>query len=103
MATITWSIISITILPQVDGYSNFAWQVICQCSATDGTNTQSTKFGLTFPPEKQGQPYIPYDQLTEAQVVDWSKQELGSGLVADTEASLVNMLTATPAPLPWSV
>lgn len=102
MATTTWSITSMTILPQVDGYSNFAWQVICACSATDGTNTQTNKFGITFSPEKQGVPYTPYDQLTEAQVVDWSKQELGQNLVAQTETSLVNALTATPAPLPWA-
>lgn len=102
MATVTWSIVSITILPQVEQYSDFAWQVICQCSATDGVNTQSTKFGLTFPPSKQGEGYVPYDQLTEAQVVSWSKQQLGANLVADTESSLVNMLTAQQAPLPWA-
>ncbi len=102
MVTITWSITSMTILPQVDGYSDFAWQVICQCSVTDGVNTQTNKFGLMFPPEKQGEPYTPYDQLTEAQVVDWSKQKLGSDLVSKTEANLTNMLTAQIAPLPWS-
>jgi len=69
---------------------------------TDGVNTQTEKFGLTFSPEKQGRNYISYDQLTEAQVVSWSKQELGLNLVTNTEALLVNMLTATPAPLPWA-
>jgi len=102
MTTITWSIISMTILPQVDGYSDFAWQVICECSATDGMNTQANKFGITFSPDQQGGSYTPYDQLTEAQVVDWSKQKLGSDLVEKTEAALTNMLTAQVAPLPWS-
>lgn len=103
MTTITWSIASITILPQVNGYSDFAWRVSCECSATDGINTQTRSFGLTFPPEQQVEPYTPYDQLTEAQVVGWVKQELGPDLVASTEAALVNMLTAQVAPLPWAV
>ena len=103
MATITWSITSKTILPQVDGYTDFAWQVSWACSATDGTKTITNGSGMAFSPEQQSESYTPYDQLTEAQVVDWVKQELGPDLVAKTEAALVNMLTAQVAPLPWVV
>lgn len=102
MATITWSITSITILPQAAGYTDFAWQVSWTCSATDGINTQTGGSGIAFPPEQQKEPYTPYDQLTEAQIIEWVKQELGPDLVAKTEEGLINMLTATPAPLPWA-
>jgi len=103
MATITWAITSITILPQVDGYTDFAWQVSWTCSATDGANIQTGGSGVAFSPEQQKEPYTPYDQLTEAQVVEWVKQELGPDLVAKTEEGLINMLTAQVAPLPWVV
>lgn len=102
MATITWSITSITILPQVDQYSDFAWQVGWQCSATDGTNTQTMGSGVTFYPAQQGQPYTPYEQLTEAQVIGWVQAALGPEQTAKTEIVLTNLLTAIPAPLPWA-
>jgi len=67
-----------------------------------GANTQTKRFDIAFSPEQQGEPYTPYEQLTETQVADWCKQNLGSGLVTKTEESLINMLTAQVAPLPWS-
>ena len=103
MVTITWSITSMTILPQVDGYSDFAWQVGWLCSATDGTNTQTMGSGVTFYPAQQTEPYTPYDQLTEAQVIGWVQQALGPETTAKTETVLTNSLTAQVAPLPWAV
>ena len=38
---VTWSITSMVVIPQVDEYAEFAWQVGWACSATDDTNTQS--------------------------------------------------------------
>jgi hypothetical protein len=101
MATITWSINSITILPQVGAYYDFAWQVNWSCAATDGTNTQSISSTVMFYPAQQAESYTPYDQLTEAQVIQWVKDTLGPETVAKTESVLTNMLTAQPAPLPW--
>lgn len=102
MATITWSITNITILPQADGFTDFAWQVSWTCSASEGANTKTMGSGISFSPEQQGGSYTPYDQLTEAQVIEWVKQGLGPDLVAKTEEGLTNMLTAQIAPLPWS-
>jgi hypothetical protein len=102
MTTITWSITGIDVLPQVDEYSDFAWRVSWDCSATDGTNTQTIGSVVTFYPAQQGQPYTPYDQLTEAQVIEWVQQALGPEQTAKTETVVTQALTATPAPLPWA-
>lgn len=102
MATVTWAITGITVLPQIDGYSDFAWQVSWTCSATEGANTKTMGSGVSFSPEQQGGSYTPYDQLTEEQVISWVKQALGPDLVAKTEEAIVNMLSAQQAPLPWS-
>lgn len=99
---VTWSITSMVVIPQVDEYAEFAWQVGWQCSATDGTNTQSINSSVVFYPAQQGQPYTPYDQLTEAQVIEWVQQALGPEKTAQTEAVVTSLLTATPAPLPWA-
>lgn len=102
MATITWSITSMVTIPQVDQYSNYAWQVGWKCTASNGTNSHSIESGVTFYPEQQGQPYTPYDQLTEAQVIQWVKDILGPDKTAKTESVVTSLLTAQPAPLPWS-
>lgn len=99
---VTWSITSMVVIPQVDEYAEFAWQVSWACSATDGTNTQSINSSVVFYPAQQGQPYTPYDQLTEAQVIEWVQQALGPEKTAQTEAVVTSLLTATPAPLPWA-
>ncbi len=101
MATITWSINSMVIIPQVDQYSDYAWQVGWKCSATDGNNTQAISSSVTFFPSQQGQPYTPYDQLTEAQVIEWVQAALGPDKTAKTESVVTSLLTAMPAPLPW--
>ena len=102
MATITWSITNMVIIPQVDGYSDFAWQVSWSCSASDGTNTKAMGSATTFSPEQQGEPYTPYDQLTEVQVIAWVKEALGPEKTANTESVVTSLLTAQVAPLPWS-
>lgn len=102
MATTTWSITAMIVIPQVDQYTEYAWQVTWQCAATDGTNTQVIESSMTFYPAQQGQPYTPYDQLTEAQVVGWVQTALGPEKTAQTESVAISLLTATPAPLPWA-
>lgn len=99
----TWSITSMVIIPQVDQYSDYAWQVGWACTATDGTNTQTISSSVTFYPAQQGQPYTPYDQLTEAQVIAWVQQALGPEQTANTESVVTSLLTAQQAPLPWAV
>lgn len=99
---VTWSITSMVVIPQVDEYAEFAWQVGWQCSATDGTNNQSINSSVVFYPAQQGQPYTPYDQLTEAQVIEWVQQALGPEKTAQTESVVTSLLTAQQAPLPWA-
>jgi len=99
----TWSITSMVIIPQVDQYSDYAWQVEWACTATDGTNTQTINASTTFYPDQQGQPYTPYDQLTEAQVIAWVQAALGPEKTANTESVVTSLLTAQVAPLPWAV
>lgn len=101
MTTITWSVTNMVIIPQTDQYTDFAWQVGWKCSATDGVNTQEINASTTFFPAQQGEPYTPYDQLTEAQVIQWVQDTLGAEKTAQTESVVTSLLTAMPAPLPW--
>lgn len=72
--------------------------------ATDGTYNAATygTVGFTKQPDDS---IIPYDQLTEAIVVDWVQESLDKQVV---EASLQGQIEAQKAPVqvsgtPWSV
>jgi hypothetical protein len=72
-------------------------------NAVDGEYTASTygTVGYTEQPDEQ---YIPYDQLTEAEVVGWVQESLGKDTV---EASLAAQIEAQKNPVqesgvPWA-
>jgi len=102
MAT-TWSVKSISILPAIDGYTDYAWRVTAVCTATNGVNTKSSELLVQFDPATQTGGYIPYGQLTEAQVLGWVFNAVGADVVTQTEKSLSDLLQAQNAPLPWVV
>lgn len=78
-----------------------------QCVDADGEysgrvyNTQSFEFN----PDESG--FIPYDDLTEAEVIGWVQTALGEEGVAATEAAVAAQIEAQKNPpvstgLPWS-
>ena len=103
MAIIDWSVQSITILPSVDGLTDFAWKVVATCTVTDGTLKQSANVFAQFDPAQQGDVYTPYDQLTEVQVLDWVFAYIGPLTKTNTENNLLGSINAQIAPLPWIV
>lgn len=103
MATITWSVQSISIIPSIDGFTDYAWRVTAVCSATNGANTKSSELLVQFDPATQTGGYTPYDQLTEAQVLSWVFNSVGADVIAQTETNLSDLLQAQVAPLPWVV
>ena len=99
MTTYLWTI------PQMDRLTSdgFVVTVHYNVSATDGTYSANT-YGTVGYQEQPGETYIPYDQLTEAQVVGWVQNSLGKDTV---EASLHSQINAQINPVqesgvPWS-
>jgi hypothetical protein len=75
-------------------------------SQTDGDFSASTYSTVGFT-EQPGQTLIPYDELTEATVVEWVKASLGEEGVAAVELALANNIAAQKNPpvatgTPWS-
>ena len=82
----TWNIVQMDRLTS-DG---FVVTVHYTVNAVDGDYTAST-YGTVGYTEQQGEQYIPYAQLTEAEVVGWVQESLGKdtveeGLAAQIEA-----------------
>jgi len=80
------------------------WRV----SKTDGAASGSVYGTISFPHKDHNDPtFIPYQDLTEAQVVQWVKDEMGADQVAAHEAAVDAQIDAqinpsTAAGVPWA-
>jgi hypothetical protein len=75
-------------------------------SQTDGDFSASTYSTASFTKE-DGINYVPYEELTEAAVVEWVKGSLGAEGVAAVDAALAANISEQKAPkvatgTPWS-
>jgi hypothetical protein len=105
--TYTWIAEQLDCYPQRDGQPDVVFTVHWRLNGTDGTNTATVygSVGLNYEP---GQPYTPYADLTQQQVVGWVQGALGSEQVAQIEAALAANIAAqinppvVAPPLPWA-
>lgn len=106
MAT-TWNINQLDAYPEYEGNADVVFTVHWTLNATDGDHTGGVygSVGLTLDPEAT---YVPYANLTEAQVVGWVHAALGEEQVAAYEAGVLaqielqkNPTVVTPT-LPWA-
>lgn len=86
-----------------DGFVN---TVHWTASQVDGDYTASTCNTISFAKE-EGVNYVPYETLTESQVVDWVKVSLGVKGIAAIDTALSNNIAEQKAPkvvagIPWS-
>ena len=103
--TYNWIVEYMSCYPQAEGETDVVFTVGWRCNATDGT-FNATQYGTVSVPYVAGDPYTPYADLTQDQVLGWVWT---SGVdQAAVEASLaknledqVNPPVVTP-PLPWS-
>lgn len=104
MTTITWTITAMDCYPQEGGNTDVVFNVHWTCAGTDGTYNASVYSTCTVP--GPGNPFTPYDQLTQQQVLGWI---WANGVdQAATEAAVqtqldnqINPPVVTP-PLPWT-
>ena len=103
----TMKVDSLDCVPALDGLSNVVSRAIWTMTGIDGDLTAATSASTEFPAPTPEQPFISFDDLTEATVIGWveecadavyleSRREVIAGLIADQIAPPV----VTPA-LPW--
>jgi hypothetical protein len=100
MITYTWIVGSLHTVPEP--IPNFVVSVQWKIRASDEINTVEYLDSSMFPEAVTDPDFIPYDQLTEAEVLNWVKNDLGSVRVSALEAMLATQLTTlrTPPPVP---
>jgi hypothetical protein len=93
-------------LPQVDGHTDVVTNVRYNVSGTDGTYTASIDFSNQYTAQQDGS-FVPYYQLTEAQVNSWIPEEqlmIAQACVQGQLDSMANPpVVPMPQALPWSI
>ena len=101
----TTTIQSMYTVPNPTGY---VVNVIFEVSGTDGTNTASIGGNINFTPEQNQPDFVPYDQLTEAEVLAWINEATDNqaNYYANIDGQIKSIVNppVSPAsqPLPWS-
>lgn len=72
-----WKIEQIKLYPEIDKFKDVVFEVYWRINATDGQNT-STVYGSIIIELNKDNKFIPYDQLTEEQVINWTKNSIGN-------------------------
>jgi hypothetical protein len=105
--TYTWNIVAMNCKPDVNGMLDYVVTSHWELTATDGTYIGSVYGTASFEVDLAKSSYIPYEQLTLAQVVAWTQAALGKDQIASYEMSVADQIQAQITPtiitpkLPW--
>jgi hypothetical protein len=100
----TTTINSMYTVPNPTGY---VVNVLFTVSGTDGTNTASIDGNINFTPEANEPNYVPYDQLTQEQVLNWINDATDNqaNYYANIDGQIASIVTPPVSPsltaLPW--
>jgi hypothetical protein len=103
----TWTIAALDAYPQAEGQQDVIFTIHWRASLSQDDKTAES-YGSVPVTYVAGDPFTPYADLTQDQVVGWAKNALGAEKVAGIEASLATQLeqlinpTTICPPLPWA-
>ena len=106
--TYTWTISALDCIPDVNGKLDYVVVSHWSCSGTDGTYTGQCYATVSFPVNPDKPDYVPYADLTEAEVIQWTQDALGEEQVAavytsiDTQIETAKNPPIVTPPLPWA-
>lgn len=103
--TLTWSIDKMITAPSLGGLTNVVKEVHWKCTGVDGDATHFSYGRVDFN-DANGDAFTAYADLTEEQVIEWVKADLGTH-VEFTENLVTKLVTDIKYPpkqesaLPW--
>jgi hypothetical protein len=92
-------------VPNPTGY---VVNVLFTVSGTDGQNTAKIDGNISFTPEANQPNYVPYDQLTEAEVMGWINEATDNqaNYYANIDGQIASIVNPPVSPsntaLPWA-
>jgi len=105
--TYKWRISQLIAYPEYQGKEQVVFMVVWRLEGTDGAGHFGEAYGTTPITIGPLTPFTPYADLTEAQVITWLEDALGTDGLAEIKEGVdravslqANPPTVTP-PLPW--
>jgi hypothetical protein len=104
--TITWVVEQLDTYPLFEAIPNVVYNVHWRINASDGEYT-ATVYGTRAIPYNSKDTFTPFNKLTEAQIINWVKSEIGEVGIAEIEARLTYLIdnqrnpVVYAPPLPW--
>lgn len=103
--TYTWSVTQMDAYPELDGEQDVVCMVWWTLVGTDGGCSDSTGGGTPITVDGS-EPFTPYSQLTQEQVLGWVFDKMGPDVKTQIEQSVASQVAKQaakiqPMPLPW--
>jgi len=104
----TWQFPTLDVVYDEDGMTDVVQTIHWILNAQDGDYAASC-YGTVSVGKPDPQSFIPYQQLTEAEVQAWTESALGEEQVDSYKVSLANQIEAQkapksgPLPPPWAI
>ena len=110
--TYSWAFSSLDIEcgPDAEGHTDVVYTIHWRYSATDGEDPphRASSIGTSSVKWEEGEPWIPYEDLTEADIQGWVEADLGEEQIADMQATFdaqiaekVNPTHESKRVMPW--
>ena len=91
MITYDWNCKTVDVHPQEDEQTDVVYNVHWIVTGTDG-DYSSNAIGTQIVPLSEGGAFIPFEDLTNEIVVEWTKEAMGEETVASIEASIASQI-----------
>ena len=113
MTTYTWTwkfeALKVELGPDAEDHTDIVGSIDWRYIADDGLGHNAQAFGtVSGQPWQEGEPGIPYEDLTEAVVVGWVEKDIGEDELADIKSKLDAQIAEQATPthdthytMPW--
>lgn len=107
MITYSWEFPAFDCYPSKDGYADVVFIIHWRYNAADEDGHTATAYSTQSVAYKDGDPFIPFADLTPEVVVGWVEAAMGAEQVAALQASLAEQIeqqvnpTQVTLPPPW--
>lgn len=89
MLEIIWKIASVKCIPEISGNENVVQQIewLVTANNNDFLGSVNGQQDIVYDPEN----FVPYESLTQPQMIQWVKTAMGTNRVAELEAKAVEL------------
>ena len=91
MITYDWNCKTVDVHPQEDEQTDVVYNVHWTVTGVDG-DYSSSAIGTQTVPLSEGSTFIPFEDLTNEIVVEWTKEAMGEETVASIETGIANQV-----------